>query len=149
MSQKHRASGLKIGRTPVHHPGNMDILPAAAHAEETAPPQLPSGLSPADFDPRQNTIIADWYADHLRHLADGFYAILRAMPPGMEPTPRRIGINAAILAKLLALTEDIEATTWHEMPEILQCRRADFCAQKNAVLAALRNRDHSLILRRR
>lgn len=137
------APGLRVAGRIVNHPGNMDLLAAAAPQPE--PPELPAGLSPADFEPHQVEIIEAWYADHLLHLADSFYAILRTMPEGVEITTRRIGINAAILAKLLALTPDLEATRWNEMHEILGCRKTDFFAQKTAILAALAARDHALL----
>lgn len=147
MTRPHttRIPGLTIAGKPASHPGDMDHI--AAVTPEPPPHRLPSGLSAADFEPAQVQILADWYADHLHHLADGFYAILRAMPPGVEPSTRLIGVNAAIIAKLLNLTPDLEDTRWHDMPEILGVRRADFCAQKNAVIAALSNRDHALMRR--
>lgn len=135
------ASGLKICGRVVNHPVNMDLLAEP----QPEPPELPAGLSPADFEPHQVEILEAWYADLLINLADSFYAILRTMPEGVEITPRLIGINAAILAKLLAITPDLEATRWTEMPEILGCRKTDFYAQKTAILAALAARDHALL----
>lgn len=144
LTDTDRITPFSVCGQRVIRPGNFEGTLEPERAPE--PVQLPAGLSPADFSPEQVAIIADWYSTHLRELAEAFFSALRAMPAGVELTPRLVGINAAIIAKLIALTPELVATPWREMAETVHCKNTALTAQKRAVIAALLARDTRLAL---
>jgi hypothetical protein len=112
---------------------------AAQQAELNTPcPALPPGLDASIFDDDQLEYLADYYqSEILRHLRL-FYILLRAVPPGAEPTVRTVGINAAILARLFALEEPLAEIPWGTMYKLAAVRKSDFLEQFRAVRSTLR-----------
>ena len=126
----------------------------AASENATAEPtrgMLPPGLDTEIFDQDQLDYLADYYQstvlNHLRY----FYQLLRAVPPGAEPTPQTIGINAALLARLFALTDELADLPRDAMARLLRVRKATLVAQFHAIAADLRQHspraDHLVLLR--
>ncbi len=115
--------------------------PAAGGAEPPAAParHLPPGTDESIFTEDQLDYLEDLYANTLRHHLRQFYRLLRAMPPCTPISTTRVGINAAIIAKLIALTEPLAATTWREFRGTLGVSTRTIDAHKRAILAALRH----------
>lgn len=118
---------------------------ATGGAEPPATParHLPPGTDESIFTEDQLDYLEALYADTMWHHLRQLYRILRAMPPGVEPTCTRVGINAAIFAKLCALTEPLAATTWREFRCTLGASTHTIGAQKRAIIEAIRQLRHS------
>lgn len=116
-------------------------IEAEIAAQETAPgaePWLPPGIDAEIFDPEQLEYLADYFQDLRQTWLAQFYALLRLTPPGGTLRSSLVGINAAILAKLLRLTDELDSITWREMPENLHTRPALFWQQFNLIKDRLR-----------
>lgn len=98
----------------------------------------PNGLNPDDFDEDQRGILSEWYIRNLQNQIQAFYRLLRATSPGSHITPTTVGINAAIIAKIMKLTPDLAETPWGEMASELHVRPSKLFQQKNAIIDALR-----------
>lgn len=125
----------------LHHCVPLRDTPApdpAASTTGTDSLLLPPGLDADLFTPEQLEYLSDLYNDTLHHHLRLFYRLLRATPAGVDPTPRRVGINAAILCKLLGLTDAIRATTWRSLKASLGCRSYIYNEQRTALLDAVR-----------
>lgn len=128
-----------------------EAAPSESTCEASPRGMLPPGLDEEIFDADQLDYLADYYQGtvltHLRF----FYRLLRAVPPGAEPTPQTIGINAALLARLFALTDELADLPRDAMARLLRVRKATLVAQFHAIATALREhspRSANFILRR-
>lgn len=112
----------------------------AAWAESHAPSSLclPDGLDTEIFDQEQLEYLADFYqSEVLRHLRL-FYSLLRAVPAGAEPTLQSVGINAALLGKLFALSDELADMPRDAIARALHVRKATLVEQFHAVAEAIR-----------
>lgn len=110
----------------------------------TQPPQLPlpPGIDETLFTLDQLEYLSDLYTTTIVHHLRKFYRLLRAMPEGQHITCERVGINAAILCKLLGITDCSPIATWHDAAAALRVRGSKLTEQRRAVLAALRTLTH-------
>ena len=133
---RHTPQRLHPGNTPTTaHPYSAEGL-----AEPTTPQRpLPPSIDPAIFTADQLDYLSDLYTATMVHHLRQFYALLRAMPPYQRPTCERVGINAAILCKILRLTDAIAGTPWRNMARILGVNGSKFAEQRRALFAALKN----------
>ena len=99
---------------------------------------LPPGLDPAIFTPEQLEYLEDLYTETLHHHLRQYYHLLRTMPPGTPINAARIGINAAILCKLLSVTEPAAAAPWHTIARQLNTSNGRIYAHLRAILHRLR-----------
>ena len=107
--------------------------------EPPLPPlHLPPGTDESLFTREQLEYLEDLYHDTLRHHLRQFYALLRTTPPGVDVTPGRVGLNAAILAKLLGISEELVQIPWREYRKMLHYNEREIRMQRHALLAMLR-----------
>ena len=133
---RHTPQRLHPGNTPTTaHPYSAEGL-----AEPTTPQRpLPPGIDTAIFTAEQLDYLSDLYTATMVHHLRQFYALLRAMPPYQSPTCERVGINAALLCKILRLTEGSAAAGWKNMHRRLGVNGSKFSEQRRALFAALKN----------
>lgn len=101
-------------------------------------PPLPPGIDETLFTAEQLDYLSDLYTTTIVHHLRKFYTLLRAMPAGQRITCERVGINAAILCKLLGITECSGINTWHDAAAVLHVHGRKLTEQRHAVLATLR-----------
>lgn len=99
---------------------------------------LPPGFDTEIFDREQLEYLRDEFAAEMHRLLRQFYRLLRAMPDAAEPSLKSVGLNAAILAKLFAVSEELENVTWDGMAAVLHVRRGDIFAQFAAIRDVIR-----------
>lgn len=99
---------------------------------------LPPGLDPAIFTPEQLEYLEDLYTETLHHHLRQYYHLLRTMPPGTPINAARIGINAAILCKLLSVTEPAAAQPWHTIARQLNISNGRVYTHLRHILRTLR-----------
>lgn len=117
---------------------DVRIHPAYAEEAPLPPLHLPPGTDEAIFTREQLEYLEDLYHDTLRHHLRQFYALLRTVPPGVDITPGRVGLNAAILAKLLGLSEELAQTPWRAYRKMLHYNEREIRMQRLALIERLR-----------
>ena len=121
-----------------HKAFQAELQQAMAAHQAGRQPMLPPGLDTEIFDPEQLEYLADYYqGEVLRHLRL-FYQLLRATSPGCEPTSQTVGINAALLARLFDLSEEVSGTSREEMAKLLGVRQETLRRQFRAVARVIR-----------
>ena len=118
-----------------------EAAPSESTCEASPRGVLPPGLDLEIFDADQLDYLADFYQDTVLSHLRFFYRLLRAVPPGAEPSLQTVGINAALLGKLFALTDELADIPRDAMARLLRVRKATLVAQFHAIATALR--EHS------
>lgn len=127
----------------------LPLLPTAALVAHPAlqeldqvPPELPPELDLTllpDFDNwDQLNYLADYLVAQRHETLRRAFALLATSPPGYTLTAARIGINAAILGKLLGLSDSLATARWRDIPARLQCSKGYFDHARRAILARIR-----------
>lgn len=121
-----------------HKAFQAELQAAMAAHQAGHQPALPPGLDTEIFDPEQLEYLADYYqGEVLRHLRL-FYQLLRATSPGCEPTAQTVGLNAALLARIFDLSEEVAGTSRAEMAKLLGVRQETLRRQFRAVARVIR-----------
>lgn len=110
----------------------------AAQASAASPTWLPPGLDAEIFDAEQLEYLADYITDLRSTWLCQFFELLRTTEPGAQLSCSIVGINAAILAKLLRLTDELDGVSWNEIPTHLHTRRVPFWQQFRLIKEKLR-----------
>jgi len=89
--------------------------------------RLPSDFDTTLFSDDQLDYLADYLEDKFADFLRRAYRQLTTSPTKRVATPREIGINLLIYAKILNLDTMLATADWTDMHRIINCRKQDFC----------------------